>query len=58
MGKRIVLHASDGMVLTDGEIYGKTIFLAEGVSPERYHQITEEEYKKILDEQSKMVGIE
>jgi hypothetical protein len=46
----IIIRASEGMWLTDGENYGKTISLAEGVSVEKYHEITEEEYKKIMSE--------
>lgn len=55
MKKMIVLYASNGMVLTDGENYGKTIFLADSSLPERYHEITEEEYKKILEEEAKEI---
>ena len=56
--KRIVLHAKDGTVLTDGVNYGKTIFLAEGVSPDNYYTITDEEYQEIVKEQSEKNGIE
>lgn len=48
MKKRIVITADEGKVLTDGEIYGKSIFLAEGASSNDFHEITEEEYKRIL----------
>ena len=42
--ERIVLTAKDGMVLTNGEIYGKEIYLAEGVSANSFYEITEDEY--------------
>lgn len=47
----ITIRASKGMWLTDGENYGKTISLAQGVSVDKYHEITTEEYEKILEEQ-------
>lgn len=50
---RIVLTADEGKVLTDGEIYGKQIFLAEGKSADGYYEIDEEEYK-ILTENNEM----
>lgn len=48
--ERIVLHADDGMVLTDGTVYGKIIYLAEGADPSAYRQITEAEYEEITAE--------
>ena len=46
---RTVLYADEGKVLTDGTHYGRVIFLADGVDPSAYHEITEEEYAKILE---------
>jgi hypothetical protein len=38
------LSASSGMVLTNGESYGKEIYLGKNDSPENWREITEEEY--------------
>lgn len=46
---RIILTAEEGKIYTNGEIYGKEIFLAEGTSPDDFYQITEKEYKKIRE---------
>lgn len=48
MKTRTVIYADEGKVLTDGEIYGVQIFLAEGQSADNFHEITREEYENIL----------
>ena len=48
MKKRTIIYAEDGKILTNGEIYGKQIFLAEGVNETDFYEITEEEYAKAM----------
>ena len=42
------LVADEGMILTNDEIYGKVIFLADTDKVENYYEITEEEYNKLV----------
>jgi hypothetical protein len=42
-----VLTASEGMVLTNGEAYGKSITLGKNDKPENWREITKEEYEKL-----------
>ena len=50
MKTRTIIYADDGKILTNGEIYGKQIFLAEGVSEDGFYEITEEEYAERINE--------
>lgn len=43
-----VITASEGMVLTNGEAYGKDVYLGVNDSPDNWWEITEEEYAEIL----------
>lgn len=45
------LIADDGKILTDGEIYGRVIFLGKDRTVDEFYEITEEEYNNILDEE-------
>lgn len=52
MGKKPLI-ATEGMVLTNGEIYGVEIYLADGISADDFYEITDAEYEKICEEQMK-----
>lgn len=49
---RIKLTASEGMVLSDGENYGKEVFLAVDADASKWYEITEAEYDEILAKES------
>ena len=54
MQKRIILTASEGHILTDGENYGRIVYLASGDEGEKWYEITEAEYnKKMLEEEAR-----
>lgn len=42
------IYADEGKILTDGEIYGTTISLANGLSEADFYEITTAEYEKIM----------
>lgn len=46
--KQIILTADEGMYLTNGETYGKTVVLPEGADTSAWHEITEAEYTEAL----------
>ena len=41
--------ADDKMILTDGNMYGRIIFLGQDKNANDFYEITEEEYNKILE---------
>ena len=51
MKKMITLYADEGMVITNGEIFGSTLQLAEDISDEGFYEISKDEYEAILEEQ-------
>lgn len=50
------LSASSGMVLTNGESYGKEIYLGKNDSPANWREITDAEYQAILEKQEEGDG--
>lgn len=42
------LTASEGMVLTDGESCGETVYLCGLDSPDRWREVTRAEYEALL----------
>lgn len=46
MVTRQVLTADEGMVLTDGKIYGRVIYLAQGADASVFYEIPESQYEK------------
>ena len=49
------LTASNGHVLTNGEAYGKEIYLGKFDTPDNWHEITDAEYAEILKEQEEQL---
>ena len=47
------LTASEGHILTDGEVYSKEIYLGKNDSADNWHEITDAEYEGILAEEEK-----
>ena len=50
--ERTVLKADEGMLLTNGQVTGHTIFLAEGENAEDYTQIPESEFFASIEDQA------
>ena len=47
---RTVLVADEGMVLTNGEHYGKSVYLAEGADASAWREVSEAEYNAVMAE--------
>lgn len=45
---QVILKADDGMYLTNGETYGKTVILPETANADEWREITEEEYEESI----------
>lgn len=50
--KQIILTADKGMYLTNGETYGRTVILPETARIDDWREITEEEYKSIVEKET------
>lgn len=53
---RIKLTASNGHILTNGENYGKVVYLASGDEGEKWYEITEKEYTDKIKEAERLEG--
>jgi hypothetical protein len=42
------LTASNGYVLTNGDVYGKEVYLGANDSAENWHEITDAEYAEVM----------
>lgn len=45
----VKLVATEGMMLTNGEAYGRVVFLGAGDSPDNWYEITEAEAEKRMN---------
>ena len=54
---RVKLKATEGMIYTNGETYGREIFLGSGDSPDNWWEITEEEYEAVMEKKLKEVRL-
>ena len=50
---RVKLIATEGMVYTNGEIYGNVVYLGTGDSPDNWYQITEREACHKMEQEAK-----
>ena len=55
MRHRITLYAEEGMMLTDGEHFGKIVHLEMGTDASAWREITEEDYEEILARQQEQI---
>ena len=51
-----VIKASDGMMLTNGEVFASSVRLGDWDSADNWHEVTMEEYENILQEQLREEG--
>lgn len=46
---REILTATEGHVLTNGKIYGRVIYLADGIDSSEFYEITDGDYEAIMN---------
>lgn len=46
------ITASEGKVLTNGEVYSEEVYLGKFDSPENWHEVTAEEYNQTVEAQN------
>lgn len=51
------LTASEGMILTNGEVYGKEIYLGVNDNENNWREITDAEYEEILIKEQETLNI-
>ena len=51
MRERLTLYAEEGMLLTDGKVYGRIVHLAEDMTKDNFYEITEEEYEEKMEDE-------
>ncbi len=51
----IVLRATEGNILTNGKIYGRTIYLPSYLDPADFYEIPEEEYFALIQSEEEIV---
>ncbi len=56
--KQIILKADEGMYLTNGNTFGKTVVLPESADQSVWYEITEQEYKEIIAKQQETANQE
>jgi hypothetical protein len=50
MKKREPIKATEGHILTNGAIYGRTIYLADDLNAADFYEITLDEYNAIVED--------
>ena len=54
---RNILYADEGKILTDGETYGKIVYLAEGRTADEFHEISENEYDELTEKMQEDINV-